>query len=53
MGLLDDIIYFFSMDRHILRRLDSEPNLISPYLDHDDRDIIIDHDAFIFFSGKY
>jgi hypothetical protein len=49
----DLFIDFFSVHVHVLRGLDSEPNLLSANLEDDDLDLISYYDALMYLSGEY
>jgi hypothetical protein len=36
-----------AMDRHLFRSLDPETNLVPTDLHHNDRDVVVDDDAFV------
>lgn len=44
---LDGIVNFAAMNRNFLRRFDAEANLISPNFNDDNRDVVVDDDAFV------
>jgi len=48
----DRVEHFSAVDRNLLGRLDAETNLVAANLDHDDRDVVVDDDALVFFSRQ-
>ncbi len=40
------------MDRHLLGSFDAEPHLVTTNLHHNNRDVIVDDNALVFFSRK-
>jgi hypothetical protein len=47
------VVNFLPMYRNFLGSHDPEPDLIAADLDHGDRDIVVNNDTFVFFSGQY
>ena len=46
------VVDFPPMDRHLLGGLHAESHLVTTDFDHHDRDVVIDDDAFVFFSRE-
>jgi hypothetical protein len=51
LRLLDRVVDFPAMNWHFSGRFDPEPNLVGPYFDYGDDDVIVDDDTFVLFSG--
>jgi hypothetical protein len=49
---VDGFPNFLAMHRHVLGRYDPEANLVAANLYHRNNDILVNYDAFIFFSGQ-
>jgi hypothetical protein len=47
----DGLIYFLSVDRNILRGLDTQANFIALDFHNDNTDIIVDDNAFVLLPG--
>jgi hypothetical protein len=47
------VVNFLPMDRNFLGSYDPEPDLIAADLDHGNRDIVVNNDTLVFFSGQY
>jgi hypothetical protein len=43
---------FLAMNRHIFRRDNAKPHFVAADFDDRDRDIVVNHDALVFFSGQ-
>jgi hypothetical protein len=50
--ILDGLVNLTTMDGDVLRRLDTETNLVAANFDHGHRDIVVDDDALVLFAGE-
>ena len=48
---LDRVVNLAAMDGNFLRRFNAQPHFVAANLHDDDRDIVVDHDAFILLPG--
>lgn len=46
-------VHLFTVHGHVLRRLDSEANLVAPDLDHHDGDRVPEHDFLVLLAGQH
>src|SRR5262245_29809628 len=49
---VDRLVDFLPVDRHVLRRDDAQPHLVTANLDDRDDDVVVDYDAFVFFPRQ-
>ena len=48
----DRVVNFLPVNRNIPWGLDSEPNFVATDLNHDDSNLVVDDDAFVFLPGR-
>ena len=49
---MNRIEYLTPMDGHLLGRLDAKANLVTPNLDDDNCNVVVDNDALVLFPGQ-
>src|SRR5262249_6652255 len=53
VGAVDGVVNLLPVHGHLLGGDDPQPDLVAADLDHRDGDVVVDHDAFVFFPGQY
>jgi len=51
--VLNGFIDFMAMDRHFAWSLDAQTDLVTADFNDDNSDVIVDYNAFVFFSRQY
>lgn len=50
---LDRIVNFAPVNRHLAWGFNAQPNFVATNFHHNDRDVVVDDDAFVFFPREY
>jgi hypothetical protein len=51
LASLDCIEHLAAMDRHFAWGFDAQANLVASDFNHNDRDVVVDDNAFVFLTG--